>query len=1066
MQSGNFAEQSSELLAVLGYRSERVPPDLSSTVEGFLKSFPADFGRTKTESAFRKAAQSIRVLFQVTDDEIAEASGNPGLPRDGEFQTGNVRSFLFSSVELKGDAYSRGDYATFTREINKRFHAIPTVVLFRTASGSVTLAFVHVRPNKRNPERNVVGNVSLIREINPWQPHRAHVDILSDLSVVERLNWMEVNGQDHNFDGLLNAWLDALDTEELNRRFYRDLFRWFERAVAEAHFPAEGSSPLPAEEHVIRLITRILFVWFIKEKGLIANDLFVEEQVSRLLIDYNADTGDSYYRAVLQNLFFATLNTEIEKRGFVDNAHADRDSSRYRYANEMANSIELVKLFSKTPFINGGLFDCLDGEESTRDSGYVVDSFTDDPAERRGYSVPNRLFFDDDGLITLFNHYKFTVEENTPAEQEVALDPELLGKVFENLLAAFNPETRETVRKQTGSYYTPREVVDYMVGEALVETLVQSVKPVPSDVPWWEDRLRYLLDYHDAFEDAKDLFTEYEVEVIVDAVAILKVLDPAVGSGAFAMGILHKLTLALRRLDPQNIKWSALQKKLAGERARAAFDTANHLERDKELTEISSTFERYRDSDFGRKLYLIQNSIYGVDIQPVAAQIAKLRFFISLAIEQHPTDVRSDNYGIKPLPNLETRFVAADSLLSIDRPTQLTLRTPAVTQLERELNENRERHFHATTRAQKLACRTKDQELRCKLADALRRADFPAAEASKVADWDPYDQNACADWFDSEYMFNVTGGFDIVIGNPPYIQLQADGGKLRKRYECAGFETLSGRGDIYQLFFEKGFRFLKPGGILSFITSNSWLKAEYGKSTRKLISERATVLQLLETGAGVFENVIVDTSILVGHWAKTGEIGKAVDLDRHTDKSFPPNEDLWSSFSPPNDAPWSILSDLEQGVMKKMLDVGTPLKDWDIAINYGIKTGLNAAFIIDNQTKEALIAQDPRSEEIIKPVLRGQDIGRYRANWAGKWLIASHNGYETAPPIEIGDFPAIKAHLDGYFERLERRYDKGRTPYNLARYLCLPRRFLEGETALDGYVAGGQIRILRRRDVL
>ena len=251
------------------------------------------------------------------------------------------------------------------------------------------------------------------------------------------------------------------------------------------------------------------------------------------------------------------------------------------------------------------------------------------------------------------------MEENTPTDREVALDPELLGKVFENLLAAVNPETRETARNQTGSYYTPRLVVDYMVDEALVEALAAKSQPADGDGVFWCERLRYLLDYN----DANELFDSDETERLVRAIAEIKILDPAVGSGAFPMGMLHKLTLALRRLDPENWWWEKLQKELAGQRATAAFDTPDQLERDAELKEISDTFERYRDSDFGRKLYLIQNSIFGVDIQPIACQIAKLRFFISLAIEQEP-DSTTDNFGIQPLPNLETRFVVADTLLA------------------------------------------------------------------------------------------------------------------------------------------------------------------------------------------------------------------------------------------------------------------------------------------------------------------------------------------------------------------------------------------------------------------
>ncbi len=431
-------------------------------------------------------------------------------------------------------------------------------------------------------------------------------------------------------------------------------------------------------------------------------------------------------------------------------------------------------------------------------------------------SIPNRLFFGDDGLITLFNHYKFTVEENTPIEQEVALDPELLGKVFENLLAAYNPETRETARKQTGSYYTPRAVVDYMVDEALVATLAEKAQPEDGDVAYWQARLRYLLDYEDAFDDANELFEETEAEGVVWAIAEIKVLDPAVGSGAFPMGVLHKLTLALQRIDPGNQRWQALQKERASARADAAFETKDQQERDAELLEISETFERY-SGDFGRKLYLIQNSIFGVDIQPIACQIAKLRFFISLAIEQQ-ADETADNFGIKPLPNLETRFVAANTLLSLDKPTQMALgQTGAVNRLEQELNENRERHFHATTRKQKLAYRRQDARLRKELAAELQHS-LSAAAANQVAQWDPYDQNADADWFDAEYMFGIADGFDVVIGNPPYIQLQKNGGELGRLYKDAGYKTFARTGDIYQLFYERGCRLLRPAqGLLVYI---------------------------------------------------------------------------------------------------------------------------------------------------------------------------------------------------------------------------------------------------------
>ena len=224
------------------------------------------------------------------------------------------------------------------------------------------------------------------------------------------------------------------------------------------------------------------------------------------------------------------------------------------------------------------------------------------------------------------------------------------------------------------------------------------------------------------------------------------------------MGILHKLTLALRRLDGHNKLWESLQKELAIQRTAATFDTPDPAERESELAEISRTFDKYRDSDFGRKLYLIQNSIYGVDIQPIAIQIAKLRFFISLAIEQQSDSKdQTENYGIKPLPNLETRFVAADTLRGLEKPAQIPLgQAGEVQRLESELIANRERHFHANTRATKKACRMQDMQLRQQLAIELQTAGFDTASAAQFASWDPFDQNAkAADWFDTEYMFGV-----------------------------------------------------------------------------------------------------------------------------------------------------------------------------------------------------------------------------------------------------------------------------------------------------------------------
>ena len=351
-------------------------------------------------------------------------------------------------------------------------------------SQAITFAVIDRRLHKRNESKDVLEKVTLIKDINLDEPHRAHIDILFDLSLSDLYRQHQFS----DFLGLHQAWKATLDTEALNRQFYQRLFNWFEWAVSEGKFPTTETKELSPQEHVIRLITRILFVWFIKEKRLVSAKLFDETQMRALLKDHDFDDGDSYYRTVLQNLFFATLNTEIEKRGFSTETNTThRNFSRYRYKNQINDPEKLSALFAQTPFINGGLFDCLDSEEATGDGGYRIDCFSD--AQYGKLSIPNRLFFDETlGLFPLLKHYKFTVEENTPVEQEVALDPELLGKVFENLLAAYNPETGATARKQTGSYYTPRPIVDYMVEEVLVAALAQQCDLT-------EDRLRPLLDY-------------------------------------------------------------------------------------------------------------------------------------------------------------------------------------------------------------------------------------------------------------------------------------------------------------------------------------------------------------------------------------------------------------------------------------------------------------------------------------------------------------------------------------------------------------------------------------------
>ena len=853
----------------------------------------------------------------------------------------------------------------------------------------------------------------------------------------------------------------AFAVGQLNKEFYKELFKWYERAKLQVVFPNDEQEE--EDKHVsislIRLLTRLLFVWFLREKGLVNRNFFEFDKVSQI-IDWKKENG--YYKAILQNLFFATLNREIDDRTFRTTTNGKPNSNNYlvpnvyRYQNVFLQQRKnaIVRLFEPTPFLNGGLFECLDRDanedeqqayeknRTIRKEKFAIrlDGFSD--RNDNGLRVPNDLFFNEDekklGLITLLNRYQFTVEESTPLDADVALDPELLGLVFENLLASYNPETQQTARKASGSYYTPREIVNYMVDESLKAFFAQA-----TDVA--DDKISRLFQTGDAEID----LTGNETTALIQAIDNIKIIDPAVGTGAFPMGILQRLVHILGIIDPENKQWKQRQVDI--------IEKLPDIEsREQALKEVETIFsEENRFNDFGRKLFLIKKCIYGVDIQPIACQIAKLRFFISLAIEQEPTDNAADNYGIKPLPNLETKFVAADTLRGLAQPaqrplaqanavtrptrkkslkllpTQLALvQTDAVTQLEKDLNANRERHFRATTRQTKEKCRRKDKELRNKLAKELKQAGFPAVAVDKIACWDPYDQNACADWFDPEYMFGVANDFDIVIGNPPYIQLQKEGGKLSKLYKDAGYVTFDSMGDIYQLFYEKGVNLLNQGtGHTCFISSNQWMRVKSGQVLRKFI-ESQNPIRLVNLGAGVFDNVTVNTGILLVNRSSNQNMLQSADLRQPT-QQFPPAE--WMHILPAKGETWVVLDNTGQCLKDKMETTGTPLKEWDVSINYGIKTGCNDAFIIDDATRQMLIAEDPKSDETVKPVLRGEDIQRYRTKWCDSWLIyipwhfplhldsAIKGGNLQAENLFKKQYPTIYQHLLSHKSALSSR---------------------------------------------
>ena len=786
---------------------------------------------------------------------------------------------------------------------------------------------------------------------------------------------------------------DAFSVEALTRQFYQDLFEWYEWAVDDKSnitFPnntaIEEDDRDDIEKKVIRMITRIMFVWFIKQKKLVPDKIFDTNFLSTILKDFdpNSETDGNFYNAILQNLFFATLNREIKDekgnvRRFAKSLKRDI-KTLYRYAGLFTISEEeVIKLFSEVPFLNGGLFECqdktryIDGVEhcySFDGFSRAVGRFADGRFKHRA-NVPNILFFKPEmGLISILNRYNFTIEENSPEEQQVALDPELLGKVFENLLGAYNPETKETARNQSGSFYTPREIVNYMVDESLMAYLGN------------DETVRSVFSRDFIYDKSK----ADEYKSIVERLKNVKVLDPACGSGAFPMGLLNKMVEVIERISPE-------------------------------------------EDIYSLKLSIIEKCLYGSDIQSIAAQITKLRFFISLICDC-VKDETKPNFGIPTLPNLETNFVSADSLIAKKkREAQLDLfENPEIEILKEKLREVRHKHFSAKSASTKHRLREKDKEIREKLADLLSDVNnYNREDAKQMAEWDPYDQNAVSSFFDPEWMFGINEKFDIVIGNPPYVQLQNNSGVLAKKYADSNYQCFARTGDIYCLFYERGWQLLKAGGHLCFITSNKWMRAGYGEKIRQFFVDHTdTKLLIYFEEVKVFESATVDTNILLfSKSTSRHQTACAVANKKHKNcidnlRIFVQQELVMCDFNTADS--WVILSPIEQSIKRKIEAVGIPLKDWDINIYRGVLTGCNEAFIINSTKRKEILAncqsaeEKERTEELIRPILRGRDIKRYGYEWAKLWLIATF----PSRHYDIEQYPAVKEYLLSFsIERLE-----------------------------------------------
>jgi hypothetical protein len=881
-----FREASLGLFAACGYRSARVLP-INSLAELRARF---DTGGLLTEvNAALSRWRSIHFLFQLTDAELRTATeGVLDLGIAEPYETKDIRSYLFFALDLEprpdGLPTTRKELSEITRSLN-RLVPQPILVLFRCGD-LLSLAIINRRKNLRDGTRDVLTRVSLIRDIAPAAPHRAHLDLLGRFS----LRHLRAHGGEiRTFSQLDDAWQKLFSVQELKDSFYRDLVTWFRWATAEIklarlpdHTPDDTAHRARAtQEFAVRLICRTLFAWFLKEMRLIPAELLELYTITdqrRVLTRAPYDPeANHYYRGILQNIFFQALNRPMDQRRKTGLAAAqDRTVTRaelkqlaYLGKNHLPETFD-YDLFDRIPYLNGGLFDALPEDNAS------------DTIEDGALRVPDKLFYATradgitivggsgrravripaEGLNHILDRYRFTVAENTPLEEDVALDPELLGLVFENLLAEIDPDdtaAAESARKASGSYYTPRRIVDYMVNEALHLHLRTRFEQAGAT----RDDLQLLA--HLCFEPGEDLNFSSIAERVVDILESTRVLDPACGSGAFPMGMLHRMVTLLGRVDPDNARWK--QRLLDRLPAPMRDDARRGMEG--------------KSYDYLRKLGVIQKNLYGVDIQPLAALIAKLRFFLTLVIEQdvHLAD-RAHNYGLQSLPNLETNLVCANTLLDtghdlLSAPTLRALRTireeyyqPNTTRARRD-DLARQVGEQLATLFPGFAQQTKGIIPR----DAQQRRE---QDAAWLAEWFKH-ATVAAPFFNVETFFPELVGeganrhpapFHIVIGNPPY-----GGTKISEELQ----EQLGlGSKDPYGAFIA---RFLgdpaRPsplaeGGVLAYIVSDTFMTIKTHRPLREQML-RHRVHKMIRVAGDTFKATVNCAVILTQRGPATAD---------------------------------------------------------------------------------------------------------------------------------------------------------------------------------------------------
>ncbi|HPN68008.1 MAG TPA: N-6 DNA methylase [Saprospiraceae bacterium] len=815
---------------------------------------------------------------------------------------------------------------------------------------------------------------------------------------------------------------DVFSVEALNKDFFKSYKSHFEKFwkylsneenpyrqnIIDSDKDTKDKQEKPIRDFCNKLLGRIVFLHFLQKKGWMGCSPKTKDWndgdprfMQQLFEDFSKP--EHFQSQCLTHLFFETLNNK-----------RPNDTFEVKGLNGKLSR-------SRVPYLNGGLFEP-EKNKATLTIDFPADYFKE--------------------LLEFFEQYNFTIDENSPDDHEVGIDPEMLGHIFENLLED---------NRDKGAFYTPKEIVQYMCKESLIHYLLNTFKE--------QKDIEAFIRFHTV---SPVLANKENAVLLNQKLDDIKVCDPAIGSGAFPIGMLQEIFEAKRFIFP-----------------------------------FTGLLE-FKNAEV--KKNIIQNSIYGVDLEKGAVDIAQLRFWLALVVdEEYP----------HPLPNLDYKIMQGNSLLEqfggipletlmkdedsivVTKTGQLSLgaeleRTELqytvfdkITRLQlwqliekyydpqaweqetgeridkhaikKEINDIVEGKIHFfvlrkkrklqeevdywtkylninNTEYSRLNQKGKEFKKYIETKEKLEQLDKLELELIKLQGSEEKPFFLWHTWFKKD-VFDK-GGFDIMIGNPPYIQLQKMG-KETDILQEAGFETFARTGDIYCLFYEKGIDLLKKGGTLTYITSNKWLRTDYGKNLRKFFSKQNPFL-VIDLGANVFHSATVDTNILVLEKNSFSKKLRGISIQNHLDLKGSKVENALP-IDIEEDNIWNVLSKQDYLIKATIENGNKILGNWPIAFNYGIKTGLTEAFLLTNKVKDELINIDEKNKEIIKPVLRGKDLDKYKIKFKDYYLINSHNGVRerNIAPIDINNYPTIKEYLESFGDKLKSRSDQGNTPFNL-----------------------------------